>query len=568
MRNIENREVRIAAALSEKKASLVLKNAKFLNVFTNEIEEGDIAVTNGYFVGIGDYDGIEEIDAYGKVVVPGFIDGHMHLESSVVTPLQYCKAVLPHGTTAIVADPHEIANVCGTAGIDYILKATENLPLDVFVMIPSCVPATMFDENGFEITHQEMEKYLTNDRVLGLAEMMNYPGVIYRDKEVIEKIKLTMAYRKIIDGHAPGLSGKSLNAYATAGVFSDHECTNADEAIEKCRRGQWIMVREGTACKNLEALLPLCKEPYCNRTLFVTDDKHPGDLAREGHIDHIIRKAIKNGVDPKVAYKIASYNAATYFRIASMGAVCPGYRADFVILNDFEAVDIDSVYKAGVKVAENSSDGQKWTIEWKDKQKAPARISRTVNVANLSVADFSLKKKEEKVIGLIPGEILTSDEGTASKTDVSRDILKLAVVERHHYTGHVGVAFVKGYGLKQGAVATSIAHDSHNIIVVGANDEDMLCAVNHLKKIQGGMAVVLDGKVLADLSLPIAGLMCDLDVEEAQEKLDAVKKAAHDLGVRKDIDPFMTLSFSSLPVIPKLRLTTLGVVDVEQFKLL
>lgn len=572
MKNFEHRKRRIAAALGEYKAPLVMKNATILNVFTKEFEQGDLAISNGYFVGIGEYEGEEEIDTTGKIIVPGFIDGHMHLESSVVTPVQYCRAVLPHGTTSVVADPHEIANVCGTTGIDYILELTKDLPIDVFVMMPSCSPATPFDENGYAITHEDVDHYLENEHVLGLAELMNYPGVFARDEEVVKKIKVTMRHRKMIDGHAPGLSGNQLNAYATAGVFSDHECTTSDEAIAKLKRGQWIMVREGTACKNLESLIPLFREPYCDRCLLATDDKHPGDLAREGHIDHIIRKAIRLGVEPVTAYRMASYNAATYFGMAMRGAVCPGYIADFVMLNDFDSVDIHSVYKQGYKVADMSQNKDRpWTIEW-DAPDVPAQIMQgvqnTVKIRELHAADFVLKKEKEKIIGLVPGEILTTDEGEASEIDIENDILKLAVVERHHNTGHIGVAFVKGYGLKSGAVATTIAHDSHNIIIVGTNEEDMAYAAMQLKQMQGGMIVVKDQIVQAKLELPVAGLMCELPVEEAQYKMDLVKEAAYTLGACKNIDPFMTLSFSSLPVIPTLRLTTLGVVDVPHFKLL
>ena len=568
MKSEEHRKRRIAAAIGEYRAELVLKNAQIFNVFTGEIEQGDLAVSNGYIVGIGDYAGETEINATGKTIVPGFIDGHMHLESSIVTPVQYSKAVLPHGTTSVIADPHEIANVCGTDGIDYILKSTEDLPLDVYLMVPSCVPATPFDESGYKIGVEEVKKYLSHERVLGLAELMNYPGVFNRDIEVIAKVKATMAERKMIDGHAPGLSGKELNAYVTAGVFSDHECTNATEAKEKLSRGQWIMIREGTACKNLEALLPLCKEPYYHRCLFATDDKHPGDLAREGHIDFIIRKAIEHGVDPAIAYRMATINAATYFRLSSVGAVCPGYRADFVVLNDFATVDIDSVYKDGFKVA-GTFEGVKWSIDWDCKgikTGMKASIKDTINIATMSAKDFAMNEPA-KVIGLVEHEILTTDEGLADGVDLSKDILKLAVVERHHHTGHVGLSYIKGYGLKEGAVATSIAHDSHNIICVGTNDKDMAAAVMALKKMKGGMVVVNHGKVLEGLALPIAGLMCDLPVEEAQSKMDAAKNVAYELGVNKGIDPFMTLSFTSLAVIPTLRLTTLGVVDVGTFLL-
>ncbi len=561
----EHRKRRIASAIGEYKAALVFKNARIFNVFTREFEMGDLAVNNGYIVGIGEYEGEEEIDATGKTIVPGFIDGHLHLESSIVTPSQYCKAVLPHGTTSIVADPHEIANVCGTEGIDYMLKATEDLPLDVYIMVPSCVPATPFDESGYKIDVEDVKKYLQNPRVLGLAEMMNYPGVFSRDPETIEKIKATHDARKIIDGHGPGLTGKELNAYTTAGIFSDHECTTEEEGLEKLRRGQWIMIRQGTAGRNLQALVPLCKEPYAHRCLFATDDKHPGELNRQGHIDYIIREAIAYGVQPEIAYQIATINAASYFRLASVGAVCPGYRADFLVLKDFEKVEIEAVYKDGMKVL-GQEDGPKWEMEIGEAYKPKASITNTINISTVAAKDFVIKGPK-KVIGLVPGEILTTDCGEADGIDLEQDILKLAVVERHHHTGHIGLCYVKGYGLKAGAVATSIAHDSHNIICVGASDRDMAKAVMALKKIKGGMVVVKDGEVLAELALPIAGLMCDLDVEEAQEKMDAVKNAAKELGVGEGIDPFMTMSFASLAVIPTLRLTTHGVVDVNLFRL-
>lgn len=559
----EHRKRRIASAIGEYSADLVIKDARIFNVFTGEFEEGDLAVKNGYIVGIGDYKGDEEIDGGGKTVVPGFIDGHLHLESSIVTPSQYAKAVMPHGTTSIVADPHEIANVCGTDGIDYILNATEDLPLDVYLMVPSCVPATGFDETGYTITSQQVKEYLQKDRVLGLAEMMNYPGVFARDYETIEKIKAAHEAGKIVDGHGPGLSGKELNAYVTAGIFSDHECVSVEEGMEKLRRGQWIMIREGTASKNLDALYPLCKEPTYHRCLFVTDDKHPGELNRAGHIDYIIRRAISLGVKPEYAYIMATYNAATYFRLPSLGALCPGYRADFILLDDFENVSISQVYKDGSLVYDKETD---CSFVWGEDYKPKASILNTINISDVKKEDFVVDKPQ-KVIGLVDGEILTTDEGMADGIDVSKDILKMAVVERHHHTGHIGVCYVKGYGLKEGAVATSIAHDSHNLICVGTNDEDMACAIMELKNIKGGMVVVKDGVVQAELSLPIAGLMCDLDVEDAQSKMDGVKEAAYRQGVNPGIDPFMTMSFSSLPVIPSLRLTTLGVVDVEKFQL-
>ncbi len=573
----------IDVSMGRAKADIVLKNANYLNVFTNTFQMADIAITNGVIAGIAEkkdeqqdcytYSGKKEIDISGKAVVPGFIDGHMHLESSIVTPDQYTEIVLPHGTTSIVADPHEIANVLGKKGIDYILDVTDGLLLDVYIMMSSCVPASMFDEAGAVLNAHDIEEYMDNTRVLGLAEMMNYPGVINGDIDVIKKIQKTLNSGKIVDGHAPGLSGKSLDAYIAAGVGSDHECTSYEEAFAKLSHGQWIMIREGTACKNLKNLCGLIKYPYSDRCMFVTDDKHPGDLYKEGHIDHIIRKSISLGTSPELAYKVASYNAAGYFNLRGKGAISPGYIADMVVLDDINSVSINSVYKNGVQVTHNGVLDKIYAENMKEYskkvyEKYKSDICDTVNTGDIDIEDIVIKKEHEKVIGLVPGEIITTDEGYASGIDVDNDILKMCVVERHKATGNTGVAYVKGYGLKKGAVATSIAHDSHNVIVVGTTDEDILCAIKRIHTIGGGMVVACDGHVLAELPLPIAGLMCSLDGMSAQEKMDRAKKIAHDMGVYDNIDPFMTLSFVSLPVIPKLRLTTLGVVDVDSFKLL
>ncbi len=555
---------KIEAAKGVIKADLVIKNAYVLNMFTERLEKKDIAIKNGYIVGLGKYEGIEEIDAENKVVVPGFIDGHVHLESSLVSPKQYCKAVAPHGTTAVIADPHEITNVLGKTGFNYILEASKNLPVDIYLMVPSCVPATPFDESGAEISYEDIKQLISKPNVLGLAEMMDFPGVLGGKADVINKLAAAQNAKKIIDGHAPGLSSKELNAYVAAGVRSDHECTTAEEAIEKISLGQWVMIREGTACKNLEALMPLFEKPYCDRCMLVTDDKHPGELANEGHIDHIIRKAISLGAKPENAYKMASFNAARYFNLNDIGSVSPGYAADFVILDDINSVKIHSVYKHGKRI-DDSIDSIISSVTGVNPY--ALKVSDTIHIGEITADSFKLKKEKAEIIGLVSGEILTTDEGYAASVDVNQDICKLAVVERHRKTGHIGVAFVKGYGLKSGAVATSIAHDSHNIIVAGTNDEDMAYAVSVIKKMQGGMAVVCDGKILEVLPLPVAGLMCDLDASECEGKLNLVKNAAYSLGVNKNIDPFMTLSFASLPVIPTLRLTTLGVVDVVKFEL-
>ncbi len=562
MKNETLKKKLIDVAAGRDKAELVFKNVKYLNVFTNRFVTADVAITSGYVAGIGDYNGENEIDCTGRYLVPGFIDSHIHLESSIVSPKTFSRVVSAHGTTAVVTDPHEITNVLGADGIEYMLKATENLPIDVFFVIPSCVPASLFDENGAVINHLDTEKYMDNPRVLGLAEMMNFPGTVGGDGEIIKMILSAENIGKVTDGHAPGLSGKSLNAYAAAGVMSDHECTTAEEALEKLSLGQYIMIRQGTAGRNLEALVPLLNGDAYTRCLFATDDKHPGELSENGHIDYIIKKAISSGVKPEIAYKVASFNAAQYFNLPQRGAIAPGYIADMVLLDDIQNVEISAVYKNGkmpeLTVKENSDVDSALN----------ARARRTMNTAKITEKSIGITKSSEKVIGLINGQIVTTDEGEAESIDIQNDILKVCVVERHKNTGHIGRCYIKGYGLKSGAVATSIAHDSHNIIAVGTNDSDIVTAVNTIIDMGGGMVVVNNGSVVESLPLEIAGLMTDADIDYVNGKIDSLKQAAYSLGVNKNIDPFMTLSFVSLPVIPHIKLTTLGVVDVDKFELL
>lgn len=562
MKNETLKKKLIDVAAGRDKAELVFKNVKYLNVFTNRFVTADVAITSGYVAGIGDYNGENEIDCTGRYLVPGFIDSHIHLESSIVSPKTFSRVVSAHGTTAVVTDPHEITNVLGADGIEYMLKATENLPIDVFFVIPSCVPASPFDENGAVINHLDTEKYMDNPRVLGLAEMMNFPGAVGGDGEIIKMILSAENSGKVTDGHAPGLGGKSLNAYAAAGVMSDHECTTAEEALEKLSLGQYIMIRQGTAGRNLEALVPLLNGDTYTRCLFATDDKHPGELSENGHIDYIIKKAISSGVKPEIAYKVASFNAAQYFNLPQRGAIAPGYIADMVLLDDIQNVAISAVYKNGkmpeLTVKENSDVDSALN----------ARARCTMNTAKITEKSIGITKSSEKVIGLINGQIVTTDEGEAESIDIQNDILKVCVVERHKNTGHIGRCYIKGYGLKSGAVATSIAHDSHNIIAVGTNDSDIVTAVNTIIDMGGGMVVVNNGSVVESLPLEIAGLMTDADIDYVNGKIDSLKQAAYSLGVNKNIDPFMTLSFVSLPVIPHIKLTTLGVVDVDKFELL
>ncbi|MGB4934275.1 MAG: adenine deaminase [Ruminococcus bromii] len=554
----------IAVAAGREKADLVLKNAKYLNVFSNEFLSGDIAVSNGLIAGVGKYDGKTEIDVSGKLVLPGFIDAHIHLESSMVTPAEFAKAVVAHGTTTVITDPHEITNVMGIDGVEYMIQASQNLPIDVHFMMPSCVPATEIDESGAELDCKDIDLYLDNKKVLGLAEMMNYVGVINGDKNVLSKIVTSQAHHKKIDGHAPELSGNDLNAYIAAGVYSDHECSTFENALEKLRKGQFIMIREGTAAHNLKALMPLLTQQYYSRCMFATDDKHPSDLLYGGHIDYIVKQALKSGADPIVALKTATHHAARYFLLNNKGAIASGYLADIVVVDNLEDFNVETVFKCGKLVFDGEvKDFSAPTVD----EKLAEKCFDTFHLDSVTPSSFKVDGKLG-LIGLVGGELLTRNLGTADKIDVENDILKIACIERHKGTNHIGVGYVKGYSLKSGAVATSVAHDSHNIITVGCNDDDIAVAVNAIKDSKGGIAVVENGKIKALLELPIAGLMSDEPLTTVNEKLENAKLSAYELGADKSIDPFMTLSFLSLPVIPSLRITTKGVFDAENWKML
>lgn len=554
----------IAVAAGREKADLVLKNAKYLNVFSNEFLSGDIAVANGLIAGVGKYDGKTEIDVSGKLVLPGFIDAHIHLESSMVTPAEFAKAVVAHGTTTVITDPHEITNVMGIDGVEYMIQASQNLPIDVHFMMPSCVPATEIDESGAELDCKDIDLYLDNKKVLGLAEMMNYVGVINGDKNVLSKIVTSQAHHKKIDGHAPELSGNDLNAYIAAGVYSDHECSTFENALEKLRKGQFIMIREGTAAHNLKALMPLLTQQYYARCMFATDDKHPSDLLYGGHIDYIVKQALKNGADPIVALKTATHHAARYFLLNNKGAIASGYLADIVVVDNLEDFNVETVFKSGKLVFDGEvKDFSAPTVD----EKLAEKCFDTFHLDSVTPSSFKVDGNLG-LIGLVGGELLTRNLGTADKIDVENDILKIACIERHKGTNHLGVGYVKGYSLKSGAVATSVAHDSHNIITVGCNDDDIAVAVNAIRDSKGGIAVVENGKIKALLELPIAGLMSDEPLTTVNEKLENAKSSAYELGADKSIDPFMTLSFLSLPVIPSLRITTKGVFDAENWKML
>ena len=549
----------IAAAAGREPADLVLKNATFVNVFSNELSTMDIAVAEGLIVGMGSYQGRSEVDCTGKIVLPGFLDAHIHLESSLVSPTEFVKAVLPHGTTTVVTDPHEIANVMGTDGIEYMLQATEDLPVDVRFMLPSCVPATPLDESGAILDYRAIDSFYDHPRVQGLAEMMNFVGAINGDEQTVEKIVAAQAHHKKIDGHAPDLQGNDLNAYIAAGVYSDHECHDVKDAIAKLERGQFIMIREGTAARNLEALMPLLTGKYADRCMFCTDDKHPNDLLEKGHIDYIVKKAISLGADPITAVKVACHNAARYFLLNNRGGISPGYLGDFVIIDNFQDFNIEQVYKKGVLMVDHgeiqdfpSPEIEPYLVE---------RAHKTFHVTALTAEDFA-EKRPRGIIGMVDGEITTVDAGYSDRIDVEYDVLKIAVVERHKNTHHIGIGYIQGYGLKSGAVATSISHDSHNIIVVGTNETDMAAAVNRVVELNGGIVVWDGGQPVAEVPLAIAGIMSDEPLVTVNEKLETAKDAAHKLGVNPGIDPFMTLSFMALPVIPSLRITTRGVFDV------
>lgn len=562
---------RISAGRGDALADLVLKNARIVNVFTDEIDTADIAISGNSIVGVGTYHGRKEVDLHGKYVCPGLIDGHIHIESSMLCGPAFEQAVLPHGTTVVVTDPHEISNVAGLEGLDFMLETTKNLTLSVYFMLPSCVPATDLDESGAVLNAEQLRPHYGDPRVLGLAELMNAYGTVRCDPKILQKIRDCTEAGKIVDGHAPLLSDKDLNAYIAAGVQSDHECSNIEEAMEKLRRGQYIMIREGTAAKNMEALMPLFREPYCSRCMLVTDDKHPGDLLQGGHIDYIIRKAIAAGVDPVVAVRMGTLVPCQYFGLAHSGAVAPGYTADLIVLSDLEQFTVEQVYKNGKLVAQQGRMLHPAALTV-DKARF-ARVFDSFNMDEITPEQLQLKQTgtRQRVICLTPHALLTTEKivpfcqhpGTAPGVDVAQKIVKLAVFERHHRSGHVGLGFLGNYGLQCGAVASSIAHDSHNLIVAGTNDADMVLAGNTVRKNKGGLAFALNGQVVGELPLPVAGLMSTESAEAVEEKLQALKAALKAHGISEDIDAFMTLAFVSLPVIPKLRLNTYGIVDVD-----
>lgn len=555
--------------------STLLQNGTVVNVFTGELQKTNVLIENGTILGVGDYytDADEVRDMTGRYICPGFIDGHIHIESTMLLPGELARVCLPHGTTAIVADPHEIANVCGTAGIEFMLEASEGLPMSVYVMLPSCVPATGFDESGAELAAADLEPFYGHPRVLGLAEMMNYPGVLAKDGEVLAKIAAAKRRGMPVNGHAPLLTGRQLDAYIAAGIGDDHECSSFEEAAERIRKGQWVMIRQGTAARNLAALLPLFEEPWASRCLLVTDDKHPADLLAHGHIDDMIRQAAAAGKDPITGIRMATLRAAECFGLKNVGAVAPGYIADLLVLDDLQSVSVEEVYRAGSLVFQKGRPAKvKPPVV---SQKLWDTVRHSFSMPPITESDFMIDAegvRQCRVIRIIQGELLTEEWVTKvdfdrqNGVDLDRDILKIAVLERHRNTGHCGLGLIAGTGMKCGAIASSVSHDSHNLIVIGTNERDMAAAAEQVRQMGGGYIVVKDGKTVCEMPLPIAGLMTDAPAEEIAAQNEKLRESVHTLGVPEGTELFMTTAFVSLTVIPHLKITTGGPVDVDKGK--
>lgn len=563
----------ISVARGETPASLLLKNARIINTFVGEIEQGNVAICGDRIAGIGDYDKAKEIiDLQGNYLAPGLINGHTHIESSMLHPARYTQAVVPRGTLTVVTDLHEIANVCGLKGIKFVMDWAQKLPLDMLFMAPSCVPATALETSGAQIGTEKVKELLTSPNVIGLGEVMNFPGVLSGDEEVLSKIIVSQG--SVIDGHAPGLKGKELNAYIAAGIFSDHECTMVEEGREKLKKGMYLMIREGSSEKNLDALLPLVTDNTYKRCFFVVDDRSCSDLLHEGDIDWVVRKAISKGLEPIRALQMATISAAEHFRLYDRGAIAPGYLANLVTITDLSKLEIDMVFYRGKIVARQGR--PLFSLPY-----IQPELSHTICIKPLTTELLSLRAKQSNlteetspIIEIIPEQIATKKRVEKVKVvdgmivpDLEKDILKLVVVERHKASGNIGLGLVKGFGLKQGALASSVAHDSHNIIAVGANDFDILKAIEEITRLQGGLVACANHKVLASLPLPIAGLLSPEPLEVVVAQFEQLEKAAASLGNLPPA-PFSILSFLALPVIPELRLTDLGLVDVVAFKLI
>ncbi|WP_180968329.1 adenine deaminase [Cytobacillus massiliigabonensis] len=562
---------RVAAAAKRAPADLVIKNAKIVNVFTREILEDDIAIVDGFIAGIGQFEGYETIDADGKYIIPGFIDGHVHIESAMVTPSEFANVVLPHGVTTIIADPHEIANVSGKNGIEYMLNASEGIPLEVLIKLPSCVPATPFENAGATLDYTDLAPFYSHPRVIGLGEVMDYPSVMQNDENMLLKLFDACSIDKHIDGHAAGIDADGINVYMAAGIRTDHECVTAEEALERLRKGMYVMLREGSAAKDLITLLKAVNESNARRCLFVTDDKHLDELIDQGSIDYNIRLAINEGLDPILAIQMATLNAAECFGLKSKGAIAPGYEADFLLVNDLHLIEIDQVYKSGKLVAKNGK-----VINSPISKIAPApSIMDSVKIKLPSSEQLQIKivnGRMANIIQILPNMIVTKhlvEEVDTYKGlfqyNLEKDLLKIAVIERHKMTGNIGLGIIKGLGIKNGGIASTVAHDSHNIVAAGSSDEDLIEAIAHTSEMKGGLAVVQNGELLASLPLSISGLMSDMPSIEIYERIKELNQALIKIGCTFEFNPFITLSFLALPVIPELKITDLGLFDVKTF---
>lgn len=554
-------------------ADVVIKQGKILNVFTGEFMEGDIAIVDGIIAGIGSYEGNEIIDAQGKLIVPGFIDAHVHIESAMLTPQEFAKVVLQHGVTTVMTDPHEIANVAGADGIQYMLDSSKGLPLDIFVMLPSCVPATPFETNGAKLDAEQLLPFMSDPKVLGLAEVMDFPAVASGDTIMLDKIRMTQSHGGVLDGHAAGLKREELNIYMAAGIRTDHESINSKEAKDRLELGMYLMVREGTVAKDLDALLPVITQQNSRRCLFVTDDKLVDDLLEEGSVDHIVRQAIQKGLDPVIAIQMVTLNAAECFGLRNIGAVAPGYQADFLLLDDLNTISIHQVYKKGTCIVDNGRIVEESFPKMQTAQDL-SHVLPKMNPKEVRLEDLEIPLSSDicNVIEIIPNSLVTyhrrekvNVQNQLFCSSTEKDQLKLAVIERHKATGNVGVGIVKGFQLQKGAIASTVAHDSHNIVVIGTSDEEMLLAIEQVIKTNGGLAVVAGKEVLASLSLPVAGLMSEEKYETVYQSLKKLNESLSIIGSPKTFNPFLTLSFLTLPVIPQLKLTDKGLFQFSSF---
>jgi adenine deaminase len=570
-KNKESLKKRALAAAKHEPADVVIKNGRIVDVFNLTIFEADVAITDGVIVGIGEYEGKKVIDAANQYVCPGLIDGHVHIESAMVTPQEFAKVVLPHGVTTIIADPHEIGNVAGAEGIQYMIHHSKNIPLNIYYMLPSCVPATPFEHAGAVLKAEDLSPFYESELVLGLGEVMDYPSVFHFQEEMMNKISDALEREVCIDGHAAGVDADGINVYMTSGIRTDHECVNAKEVTERLQRGMYVMLREGSAARDMKQLLTAVTEKNARRCLFVTDDKHLDDLVAEGSIDYNVKLAIQEGMDPLLAIQMATLNAAECFGLKNKGAIAPSYDADFLLLESLEDMSIKEVYRSGQLVA---SKGECLPFI-EDTSVIPSRLTNSVQIGNLVEQDLRLEVKEQQahIIQIIPNNLVTKKcreeitiENGAFQPSIESDHLKLVVVERHHQTGNIGMGIVKGFGIESGALASTVAHDSHNIVAAGTNDPDLLVAIKAIEKMNGGLVVVNKGDVIAALPLPIAGLISDKDFKTIYNELTDINAALEQIGFSNSFNPFLTLSFLALPVIPELKLTDMGLFDVEQFR--